>query len=334
MVQFRGIIHPEPQGGPTSIRRARTGRPSIVPAPDVAIPPAWEDAWLGFELSMLSQDRSAGTIKNRRSTFTILARHAAAAEIGDPALVTKSWLQRYMVRQIAERKNSGAANHYQGIKSFWTWYAAEHETASPVKGIPRPGGEAPSPAVLGAAQLEAVLTACGKSWMGLRNRAILLLMIESGLRRMEIIGLDLDDIDLKARTAVVRRGKGGKARVAVFGALTAEALHRYIRVRNTETRHGPELFTSLRRDRMSLSGISQTLSRIGEAAGVPGLRPHLFRHAWAHYSLSAGMQEHDLMELAGWTTTKQIGRYGKALAQQRAIAAGRAVQVGQIIKGK
>jgi integrase/recombinase XerC len=67
---------------------------------------------------------------------------------------------------------------------------------------------------------------------------------------------------------------------------------------------------------------------------VPGVRPHLFRHAWTHYMKANGAAEADMMKLVGWSSTKQLARYGTALAEQRAIAAGQAHQVVRIMKGR
>jgi integrase len=109
----------------------------------------------------------------------------------------------------------------------------------------------------------------------------------------------------------VRRGKGGKARVSVFGPGTAKALWRLQRAAE-----GPSVFN------LSESGVSQRIALLARISGVP-IRPHMFRHRWAHDRLAGGMTEGDLMTLGGWETSKQIHEtYGKTLAQERAIAAG------------
>jgi integrase len=73
--------------------------------------------------------------------------------------------------------------------------------------------------------------------------------------------------------------------------------------------------------------------RVKARSGVQ-VRPHMLRHAWAHYSLEGGMREHDIMKLAGWTNSAMLKRYGAALAQERAIAAGRSHQVGSLLQRK
>lgn len=58
----------------------------------------------------------------------------------------------------------------------------------------------------------------------------------------------------------------------------------------------------------------------------------MFRHSWVHYNLLQGLGETDLMTLAGWESVTMLRIYGRALAQDRAIEAGRRVQVGQVMK--
>ncbi len=307
-----------------------------MPVPNVELTTEWLDALRGYRLHLKSLNRSAGTIAGALSAASIIGRHAVAAGLTDPRQVTKGWLKGYMVEQFDARKNTGALNHHQKVKCFWDWFSAEEDVASPMAAIPRPKGKAPTPPVLSPKELDAILGACnGKGWAATRNRALVLLALESGLRRFELSALDLDSVDLDARTVTVLRGKGRKARMSVFGDETAMAIHRWLRRRNQAgCVHPTALFTSRLGGRLTPSGINQLLTRIGEQARVPGLRPHLFRHCWTHFMLADGVQEHDIMRLAGWSNTVQLARYGAALAEQRAIAAGLSHQVARIARGE
>ena len=77
--------------------------------------------------------------------------------------------------------------------------------------------------------------------------------------------------------------------------------------------------------------MSQLVKRVSQAAGVTA-RPHMFRHTWVDVNLDGDMREHDLMKLAGWSPTDMLKVYGATRAEQRALDAGRAIQVGQIMK--
>ena len=164
----------------------------------------------------------------------------------------------------------------------------------------------------------------GRSYDGIRNRAIICLLSQTGLRRMEVVALDLSDYDVENGEVAVRCGKGGKSRVALAGDDTSKAIWRYLQVREQRARAGcTALFVSRLGHRMTPSGIGQLISRIGREAGIDGLHPHQFRHSWTHYVLDSGMSEHNIITLGGWSTTKQLGRYGRALQQERAIKEGR-----------
>ena len=75
--------------------------------------------------------------------------------------------------------------------------------------------------------------------------------------------------------------------------------------------------------------------RRGRAAGVDRLYPYLFRHTYAHEALSAGMQEGEVMALAGWRSREMLSRYAKSAERERAIAVGaplaRRVNVGAVL---
>jgi integrase/recombinase XerC len=300
--------------------------------PAVAPSEAWATAWEGFELRELSRERSQLTIKNRRGVIAALARHMTAAGVTDPADVTTVILNRYLLAQYKERKPGGRVALFQSLKVFFDWFAGEYGTANPFVGVPRPKGGSAKVPVIKPEQLKDILAACkDKTAAGsARNVAIVWLLIESGLRRFELCALDLSDVDLKSRTVTVRYGKFGKARVSTFGDETAQALWRWLKFRGRG--EGP-LFTSALGGRLSTSGLTQLVRRIKSRSGVT-VRPHMFRHSWAHYSLASGIGERNLMELAGWSSSDMLGRYGAALAQERALAAGRAVQVGKALKAR
>jgi integrase len=80
--------------------------------------------------------------------------------------------------------------------------------------------------------------------------------------------------------------------------------------------------------RVANPDIAQVLRRRGRAAGVDLLHPHLFRHTYAQEALSAGMQEGEVMALAGWRSREMLSRYAKSAERERAIAAACRVNVG------
>lgn len=292
--------------------------------------PAWAESFLGYELAEESAGHSPKSIANRRSAVMALSKWLAGQGIHSPSEVTPHHMRLYFKHVYATRRGSGPRTHYNDLRAYWLFESAESGTDSPLAPVPRPRDVITPISVLSGPQVASVLAACsGRDFLSLRDRAMILMFLESGIRRAELAALDVADVDLRARVLTVRRGKGGKARTATFGPETASAVLRVLR------RHPGEgaLFTTSAGNRITASAIGYMMRRRGSQAGVEGLRPHLFRHAWTHYNLASGIQEHEIMSLAGWSSSQQLGRYGAALQAQRAVAAGDARPVLSLIQG-
>jgi len=169
------------------------------------------------------------------------------------------------------------------------------------------------PKALPLDRVEMLLEACQlDDPLGVRDRALLELLYSTGARISEAVGLDLDDIDLDARS-VLLAGKGGKQRIVPVGRPAVAAVDAY-RVRTrpglaAKGRGTPALFLNARGGRLSRQSAWQVLRTAAERAGVTEpVSPHTLRHSFATHLLEGGADVRVVQELLGHAsvTTTQV----------------------------
>jgi site-specific recombinase XerD len=167
----------------------------------------------------------------------------------------------------------------------------------------------------------------GDEFAARRDRAILRMLFDAGIRRAELAGLTLDSINLREQYVTVL-GKGRRIRTVPYGANTAESLDDYLRVRMRHRDHKlPALWlaASPHRGAFGYDGIHQMIQRIARRAGIPDAYAHRFRHTAVHTQLDGGMSEGEAMRIFGWNSPSMPRHYGSALAHARAMAAARRI---------
>ena len=144
--------------------------------------------------------------------------------------------------------------------------------------------------------------------LGLRDRAFLELMYASGLRISELVGIDLDDIELRARLVKVR-GKGSKERIVPFGSKAEEAIRAYLPTRETPPDEDA-LFVNYRGDRITARSVRRLFDRYVRAAALrAGVSPHTLRHSFATHLLNAGADLRAIQELLGHASLSTTQKY-------------------------
>lgn len=276
------------------------------------------------------------------ATYTIsvaqLADYLAAA--GMPtrvAAVRREHVEAFIADLLTRKAPATAHNRYRGCQAFFAWAQEEGEVkVSPMANMRPPRlPEAPSP-VLREAELRRLVetTERDHSYNGRRDAAIIRLLLDTGIRRGELLGLAVADVDLDTGLVKVT-GKGSRTRYVPIGATTVRALDRYVRARaKRPDADSPALWLG-RKGRLAETGLAQLIRARADAAGLGrAVHPHLFRHAYAHAMLEAGMQESDLMAVAGWKSRDMVTRYAAETRGERAIKAARLLSPGDRLEDR
>jgi integrase/recombinase XerC len=214
-----------------------------------------------FRRTLEAENKSPRTIEAYTDAVRLLATYCQAQ--GQPlraSQLQREHIQAFIADQLARWKPTAAHNRYRGLHAFFKWAVAEGDLeASPMDGMRPP--QLPEQPVGGvrAEHLTRLLRTCeGRDFTSRRDTAIILLLVDTGMRRAECAGMTLDDVDLDQRIVWVL-GKGRRPRALPIGRKTAQALDRYLRVRETHRlAHLPDLWVGRNRP-MTPSGIYQVV---------------------------------------------------------------------------
>ncbi len=214
---------------------------------------------------------------------------------------------------------SSAARTLVAVRGFHRFLALEGRSAhDPAVAVSPPKTPMRLPKAISVEQVERLLAAAslGDTPVSLRDRALFEVLYGAGARISEVVGLDIDDLDLgegQAGSSVRLFGKGSKERIVPLGRYAREAVTAYL-VRGrpalaAKGRGTPAVFLGQRGARMSRQSAWAALQASAERAELSGhISPHTLRHSFATHLLEGGADVRVVQELLGHAsvTTTQI----------------------------
>jgi len=223
----------------------------------------------------------------------------------------RAWLAHLQEKGLAK---STINTKYRALSSFVSWCLAEdiiHD--SPLKNISPPKVGRPAIPTFKPEHIKALLLLCppNRLW-GARDRAIILTLLHTGIRRGELCSLRLEDVDFN-REEIEVRGKGDKARRVYLSPEAQKAILGYRRLRRDNC---PMLFGSLDGRPLSGNAVQCLLADLGKMAGITGVRysAHTFRHTFAVNFLRAAGSLRHLQEILGHASMEPLESYLRTVA--------------------
>jgi integrase/recombinase XerD len=263
------------------------------------------DAYTDFILSRQAMQCTTATLEFYRFTAGKFLSWIEAQSVTTPQEITPRHVRAYLAELTARKLSDWTINdNARAIRTTLKFFHAEGYIPAPIKfDMPRVAKKRLT--VLSAEQVSIILKACNSA----RDRSIILLMVDTGLRRSEVVALNWGDVDFITGLTSVKRGKGGKARSVVIGATTRRALLAYRRTLDNTTNAAP-LIQSQTGTRFTGSGFLALFKRIRLKAKVH-VTPHSLRRTFVILSLRAGMDPLHLQALLGHATLDMVQHYAQ-----------------------
>ena len=243
------------------------------------------------------------TLRKMMNSLSVHVTHIRTEDL-------RQYLSEY--QSIHNCGKSSIDNIRRVLSSFFTWLEDENYILkSPMRRIHKIRTTKRVKETYSDETLETLRDNCRTS----RDLAMIDLMISSGIRVGELVGLNRTDVDFEHRECVVF-GKGEKERPVYFDARTKLHLQEYL---DQRTDDDPALFITLLRPykRLEISGVEMCLRRLGDRLGISKVHPHKFRRTMATRAIDKGMPIEQVQQLLGHTTIDTTMEY--ALVNQQNV---------------
>lgn len=259
-----------------------------------------------FLVSVSAANLSAKTYRRYRDDLRELERFLLSRGVTALEAITADYLRGFMVHLI-QRDNLthpdrplsafSIEGKHRSIKRFFNYCVQEkYVSESPMARVSRP--KLPKRIVerLSEQQIECAMQTIEQTKLPERNIALFMLAVYSGLRRGEIVGLRVGDIDFQEGSAIVK-GKGNKMRLVPINEATLAALVSWLAVR--ETRLSDRVFVNQWGGPIGGDAVLSLFHRVKEKLGLPRFYPHLMRHTFATMYLKRVHDYKTLQQILG-----------------------------------
>jgi integrase/recombinase XerD len=222
----------------------------------------------------------------------------------------------FVLAQTRRRSRKSAKLLVSALRSLLGFWHVQGLIGRPLAGaVPSVAGWklAGLPRALEAEQVRSLLDSCDRSRAGgMRDFAILTMLVRLGMRRGEVADVRLDDIDWRAGEIVVR-GKGDRVKRLPLPADVGEAIAVYLRDGRPPGISGREVFLRIKAPRRPLTagGVTQVVVSASKRAGLGEVTAHRLRHTAATELLRAGAPLHEIGELLRHRSVLTTAIYAK-----------------------
>lgn len=222
--------------------------------------------------------------------------------------VTPAIINRYLLMKRPNVSLHTLLKHYAILHAFWNWCMSQELVDKDIfRKVEKPRPPVKTKPALTEEQVNAILKACeGRDWTRLRDKALVLFLMDTGARASEVHGVKVADV---SKSTIVLRGKGSKERMAFLSNPTRLAILKYLKACPFHPAPDQPLWWGKYGRPLTWHGILEVVEDIGKRAGISPLGCHVFRRTFATWSLRAGIDLHRLQLLMGHSDMRTTQHY-------------------------
>lgn len=264
---------------------------------------------------------TAATILAYRTKLGDFVRYMNSIGITMPEQVQEEHIVSYLALKQQTNGKISIETIFIHIHAWFNWMAKRRIIQySPCCELKKPIAPKKVIKPLTNEQIQKMFACCTDYFRGVRDKAIIALIYDSGLRRSEVANILLEDIDLN-RGAIKVIGKGSKERYIAIGTEARKSIMAYLVLRHDDL---PNLFVTQLKDspsKMAPNSIYQVVKRTMKRAGITGVKtgPHTLRHSFATASIRNGANLFYVQSLLGHTTLNMTRRYAATVDSEEAV---------------
>jgi integrase/recombinase XerD len=264
----------------------------------------------GFLLDRKVSGRTTKTIRYYRQALTKFISWADSQAIKEITQLTPNVIRAFLLYLEETNHNpGGVAVFYRSLRALLRWYELEFEPvgwSNPLRKVKAPKLPKQLLPPVSLDDVHALINSCEDDKVSLRDKAIFLILLDTGARASELLSVDIEDVNTVTGEIVIKHGKGDKQRSVFLGRKARRALRAYLR---TRVDNSPALFITKDLERLSYEGLNTIVRRRAEKAGIAKPEIHAFRRAFAINMLRAGTDLITLQRLMGHADLQVLWRY-------------------------
>ncbi|HDR8018737.1 TPA: tyrosine-type recombinase/integrase [Bacillus cereus] len=255
------------------------------------------------------------TIRYYRSELTTFYKLLMDQSVStNPTEITSEVIKKNVIfhmKEVLQRKPVTINTRLRAIRAFFNFLHTERYIKSnPMKDVKFLRVRRQAIPTFSKEQIKVLLKQPDlTTFIGFRDYTVMLLLLETGVRANELVGIAITDIKWEDSFVHIRNTKGYKERLVPIQSYMKEVLRKYVTVRGSmET---DALFTSIDNRPMTKRQLQNRISKYGEMANIKDIRcsPHTFRHTFAKLSVQNGAGIFELQQILGHTTMDMVRTY-------------------------